>query len=78
MRPVDLAIAFFPDQAETVRRLYLRDEQFRSICEDLSLAKTSLEGFEKRSDAHARGEIDDYRNVLQELKAELGAHLDGA
>lgn len=78
MRPVDLAIALFPDQAETVRRLYLRDERFRSICEDLSLAQNSLEGFEKRPDAHARAEIDDYRNVLQELKAELDAHLSGA
>ena len=76
MRAVDLAVGFFPDCALAVRHLYLRDEQFRSICEDLLLAQVSLQQFESRADAETREEINDFRNVLQELKAELRAYLD--
>jgi hypothetical protein len=65
----------FSDRAEAVRRLYLRDEQFRSICEDLLLAQTSLLRFESRPDAETRVKIKDFRNVLQELKAELRTYL---
>jgi len=75
MRAVDFAVGFFPDRAEDVRRLYLRDEQFRSICEDLLLAQASLQRFESRADAETREEIEDFRNVLQELKGELHAYL---
>jgi hypothetical protein len=77
MRAVDLAVGFFPDCALAVRRLYLKDEQFRSICEDLLLAQDSLRRFEGRNDAETRVEIEDLRNILQELKTELRAYLDG-
>jgi hypothetical protein len=75
MRAVELAISFFPDRAGVVRRLYLRNEQFRAICEDLLLAQTALQRFENRPDSHVRDEIDDFRNVLQELKIELSYYL---
>jgi hypothetical protein len=78
MRPVDLAVGFFPHRAKAVRRLYLQDEQFRSICEDLSLAQASLLRFEGQADFEAEEEVKDFRNVLQELKAELRAYLDAS
>ncbi|MCZ0963483.1 hypothetical protein [Paracoccus benzoatiresistens] len=76
MRAVDLAVGFFPDCGLAVRRLYLRDEQFRSICEDLLLAQVSLLRLESQTGFKTPEEIEDFRNVLQELKAELRAYLN--
>ncbi|WP_353471785.1 hypothetical protein PVT71_10775 [Salipiger sp. H15] len=78
MRAVDHAIERFPDHAEAVRRLYLSDERFRAICEDLSLALSSLHHFERHPDAGRRPEIDDFREVLRELEAEMRSHLNAA
>ncbi|WP_306753140.1 hypothetical protein [Paracoccus actinidiae] len=78
MRAVDLAVGFFPDRAKAIRRLYLKDEQFRSICEDLFLAQASLRQFEGKPDAETLEEVKDFRTVLQELKAELRAYLDAS
>lgn len=75
MRAIDRVIERFPEMASTARALYLRDERFRSICDDLSLAFASLQAFEQRPDANARPEIADYRQVLEELEAELESYL---
>ncbi|MHA3979831.1 hypothetical protein ACW9UR_19315 [Halovulum sp. GXIMD14794] len=76
MRVVDQVSERFPDRALLIRRLYLRDEGFRAVCEDLALTLSSLRRFEARPDAHLRPEVDDYRTVLCELEAELVDCLD--
>jgi hypothetical protein len=78
MRAVDHVSERFPDRIGSVRRLYLRDERFRAICEDLALSISSLRRFEKRPDAHMRPEVDDYRTVLRELEIELRDYLIAA
>lgn len=75
MRAVDHVIARFPDMGTTVRQLYLRDEEFRTICEDLGLAIDSLRHYQDRPDADLRSEIDDYRKLLHELEEELREYL---
>lgn len=76
MRAVETVIAHFPEQTDTVRRLYLCDPLFRGICEDFALSVMSLHHFEARPDANLRPEISEYRIVLDELAAELRGYLD--
>jgi hypothetical protein len=78
MRTVDHVVERFPERTEQVRRLYLSDERFRSICEDFSLSIDSLRRFEKRADAHLRPEVDDFRTVLHELEDEIRGYLAAA
>ena len=75
MRAVDHVVERFPERKELVRRLYLKDEQFRSMCEDFLLSIDSLRRFEGRPDAHLRPEVDDYRALLGELEAEIRSYL---
>jgi hypothetical protein len=76
MRAVEHVVRLFPGRDEAVRRLYLRDELFRSIAEDLALSVASLRRFERHPDACLRPEVDDYRNLVGELEDELRAYLD--
>ncbi|WP_134680439.1 hypothetical protein [Paracoccus ravus] len=78
MRRVDLVVERFPQCADEVRRLYLRDADFRAICEDLALCLDSLHHFEARPDAPLRPEVDDFRNLVTELEAELSRHIAAA
>ena len=64
----------FPEKAALVRRLALRDEDFRGLCEEYALAKESLATFEARPDAAVRPEIAEYRTVIAELEREISAY----
>lgn len=77
-RAVDQVIERFPERVQTVRLLYLRDERFRAICEDFTLAISALQRFEQRPDASLRPEVDDYRTLVRELEEELRVHLMAA
>jgi hypothetical protein len=61
----------FPKSAALLRRLALRDQTFRGLCEDYALARASLAGFEARPDAAERPEIADYRTIIAELEGEI-------
>jgi hypothetical protein len=71
------AIERFPDKAPALRRLALRDQTFRSLCEDYGLAHASLAGFQARTDAADRPEIADYRALIAELETEIERSLRG-
>ena len=75
MRAVDHAIERFPESAEHIRRLYLRDDRFRGICEDFSLGICSLRRFEQYADERLTPEIIELREVLGELAAEMQDYL---
>ncbi|MTH61658.1 hypothetical protein [Paracoccus litorisediminis] len=75
MHLIEHVIQRFPDRAKIIRRLYLRDERFRAICEDMEMAVASLKRFEARPDAVLRPEVDEYRHVLVELEEELRDYL---
>lgn len=78
MHAIDHVVAHFPDQASVVRRLYLSDEHFRAVCEDYLLCINSLTKFETRPDARSRPEIEDYRQLLQELELEMATYLNAS
>jgi hypothetical protein len=78
MRAVDHVVERFPERMDAIRRLYLRDEQFRAACEDFALSICSLRRFEARPDAHLRPEVDDYLMVVRELEKELCSYLSAA
>jgi hypothetical protein len=78
MRPVDHVVERFPERRELVQRLYLRDDMFRSMCEDFALSVSSPRVVERRPDAHLRPEVDDYRTVLRELEEENRDYLTAA
>jgi hypothetical protein len=70
-----MAIHRFPDRAELLRHLIVRDHTIRSICEDYALALATLAAFEARTDAASRPEIGEYRTVVAELENELATVL---
>jgi len=75
-----LAFVFdrFPDEAVLVRRLLLKNHDFRGICEDYTAARDALAHFRERPDAPERPEIADYETLLVELEAEIAALVAAA
>jgi hypothetical protein len=78
MHALDHVFERFPESVPIIRRLYLKDEHFRAVCEDLALSILSLRSFEARADAHLRPEVEDYRRLICELEIELRQCLRAA
>jgi hypothetical protein len=70
---LEQALQRFPADAAVIRRLFLADPCFRSVCEDYRLASEALAGFRRRPDAETRPEIEEYCRVMAELEAEIAA-----
>ena len=64
----------FPQHASTIRRLQARDPDFRSICDDYGEAQRALKHWEAAGQA-APGRVEEYREMLKELEAEVLAIL---
>jgi hypothetical protein len=73
-----LVVQRFPERAAFARRLVLRDQAFRGLCEDYALAQASLAGFEARPDAAERPEIADYHTIIAELEGEIARFVRAA
>jgi hypothetical protein len=67
--------ARFPDKALLIRRLFLANDAFRTICEDYALAQDTLVRFENEPDAEHRPEVMDYQSVVSGLESEIAALL---
>ena len=72
---LSLVLERFPERALVIREIFLRDESFRSICEDYALACDCLARFQALPDANRRTEVPEYRSVIAELEKELAALL---
>lgn len=68
-------IARFPDDAALIRRLVLKSESFRGICEEHELARESLSWFEARDDVPTRPEVADFRSIILGLESEIEQFL---
>ena len=75
---LDQVLARFPDRAETIRRLYLANDGFRSACADHGLALAALSAFEARPDSGSRPEVAEYRQLIRDLESELAALIAAA
>jgi hypothetical protein len=65
----------FPDRSEDVSRLALRNETFRSLCEEYGLASDALdllEAMNRPQDVEKRHE---YRTIINDLQKELKYEL---
>lgn len=74
---VDLTevLARFPADGALIRRLILRDETFRVICEDYVLARASLSWFEALPDGDGRREVADFQALIPGLEVEIEQFL---
>lgn len=61
----------FPERAEEISRLVLRDDAFRTICEDYGLALEALRGLEIRNQAMDLEKIVEYRGLIRDLEREI-------
>ena len=72
----------FPKRELEVRRLSARDEQFRCACEDYEEAMKALRHWEcVELEGHRIGNAaraDEYRQLADEIAAEIDARLDAA
>jgi hypothetical protein len=66
----------FPQHASKIRRLQARDPDFRSICDDYGEAQRALQYWEAVGQA-APGRVEEYREMVKELEAEVLAILQG-
>jgi len=71
-------IARFPKDAALIRRLVLKSEMFRGICEEYELARESLSWFEARQDAPTRPEVADFRSIILGLEREIEQFIANA
>lgn len=65
----------FPSRAEEVSRLALRNEAFRSMCEDYGVAVDALELLEARNHPGDVERMHEYRSIIRELELELRTEL---
>ena len=66
---IDALIERFPEHAWTLLRLEMRDDEFRSLCEDYGEALRALEHWQRvGGPSHER--VDEYRRYARELEDE--------
>ncbi len=73
---VQAAIARFPDRGHAIEKLARTDENFRSLCEDLTEAQAALARWERSTSSVRAARCDEYRILVRDLAAELAAELD--
>jgi hypothetical protein len=61
----------FPERAEDISRLALRNDAFRTICEDYGMALEALNGLEVRNHPLDLEKILEYRALIRDLEREL-------
>ncbi len=69
MPSIDLLVSRYPRHEFAIRRLYLRDPEFRAVCDDYSEVQHALEHWQA-ADQAVPGRTAEYRQMLAELEAE--------
>jgi hypothetical protein len=65
----------FPDWGEEVSRLALRNETFRSLCEEYGLASEALDLLEVMNRPQDVEKMHEYRAIVRDLQKELRSEL---
>jgi hypothetical protein len=71
---IDVLVKQFPRHEFAMRRLYVRDPEFRTICDDYGAVRRALEHWQA-TDRTAPRRVAEYRQMLEELEAEALAML---
>lgn len=75
MPSLDLLMSRFPREEFAIRRLYLRDPQFREVCDDYGEVQRVLR---QAADGGVTERVAEYRRMLEELEAEALAFVNEA
>jgi hypothetical protein len=70
MIPQALNTAQFAQYIETIKMLYHVDDDFKTLCDDYLISKTSLEEFKERSIEDRQRELE-YKRLSRELEKEI-------
>ena len=68
----------FPEWAEEVSKLALRNETFRSLCEDYGLASEALDLLEVMNRPQDVEKMYEYRAIIRDLQKDLKYELLGS
>jgi len=61
----------FPSDAVLLASLFMENAVFRAVCEDLALAKSTLQELEAFQQEAQRPQIAEYRQLISELESEV-------
>ena len=61
----------FPDQGETIKRLFRKNEAFQNLCEDYRKCSEALKYWNKSVSEEAPARREEYGSLLQDLKEEI-------
>jgi crotonobetainyl-CoA:carnitine CoA-transferase CaiB-like acyl-CoA transferase len=78
--PIDMnqLLARFPDDAALIALLLIQSDAFRNLCEDLILAKSTLDNLDKFQRQQQAAKIAEYRQLVTELEKEIADALEHA
>ena len=69
----------FPAQAAMLRRLYMREPSFRTICDEYNVALRAYEHWKRGETSQPNGKRElrerDYHQIMQELEIEIQEQL---
>jgi hypothetical protein len=74
---IDLLVGRFPRHEFAIRRLYVRDPEFRAVCDDYGEVQRALEHW-RATDRTVVGRVAEYRRMLEELEAEALTFLNAS
>jgi outer membrane protein assembly factor BamD (BamD/ComL family) len=72
---IDLLVSRLPRHEFAIRRLYVRDPEFRAVCDDYGEVQHALEHWQAAEQAEP-GRVAEYRRMLEELEAEALTFLN--
>jgi hypothetical protein len=72
---IDLLVSRFPRHELAIRRLYVRDPEFRAVCDDYGEVQRALAHWQANDHA-VPGRVAEYRRMLEELETEAQAMLE--
>lgn len=75
MPSIDLLVSRFRRHEFAIRRLYVRDPEFRSVCDDYGEVRRALAHWQSTDQAEPE-RVAEYRRMLEELEAEALAMLE--
>ncbi len=72
---ISAALRRFPSQKETIERLSVCDEAFRSLCEDLADAEDALRKWEQSDSPKRDQRCSEFRELVDDLAKEVETAL---
>jgi len=73
MSDLETVIRRFPLQELSIRRLYVRMPEFRSLCDDYATARCALERWQSDE-----GKVRDFQQLIDEIETEINEFIEGA